>query len=176
VVINRFDHRSPGTTHGHHTSSAMLSVEAFDQANDPKIFPNQLEYVKTWQPKRLFFNTSWWFYGSKEKFEAADKSKLLNLKIGTYYSSVGKSNQEIAALSRSRHQSQGFGSTGTRGEEDEYLEFLKGETIADKTNLFEGIDTTWNRVKNGKPIFEILNASRKKLRFQKPSCQHYRVG
>ncbi|MGI9550537.1 MAG: PIG-L family deacetylase, partial [Aurantibacter sp.] len=30
VVINRFDHRSPGSTHGHHTSSAMLSVEAFD--------------------------------------------------------------------------------------------------------------------------------------------------
>ncbi len=170
VVINRFDHRSPGTTHGHHTSSAMLSVEAFDQANDPKIFPNQLEYVKTWQPKRLFFNTSWWFYGSKEKFEAADKSKLLNLKIGTYYSSVGKSNQEIAALSRSRHQSQGFGSTGTRGEEDEYLEFLKGETIADKTNLFEGIDTTWNRVKNGKPIFEILNAVEKNFDFKNPAA------
>ncbi len=170
VVINRFDHRSPGTTHGHHTSSAMLSVEAFDQANDPKIFPNQLEYVKTWQPKRLFFNTSWWFYGSKEKFEAADKSKLINLKIGTYYSSVGKSNQEIAALSRSRHQSQGFGSTGTRGEEDEYLEFLKGETIADKTNLFEGIDTTWNRVKNGKPIFDILTAVEKNFDFKNPAA------
>ena len=24
VIINRFDHRSPGTTHGHHTSSAMI--------------------------------------------------------------------------------------------------------------------------------------------------------
>ena len=34
VIINRFDHQSPGTTHGHHTSSAMLSVEAFDLAGD----------------------------------------------------------------------------------------------------------------------------------------------
>ena len=25
IIINRFDHRTPGTTHGHHTSSAMLS-------------------------------------------------------------------------------------------------------------------------------------------------------
>ena len=30
VIINRFNHRTPGTTHGHHTTSAMLSLEAFD--------------------------------------------------------------------------------------------------------------------------------------------------
>ena len=117
VIINRFDHRSPGTTHGHHTASAMLSVEAFDKVNDPTVFPEQLKLNALWQPKRLFFNTSWWFYGSKEKFEKADKSNLAQLQTGVYYPAVGKSNQEIAALSRSRHQSQGFGSTGTRGEE-----------------------------------------------------------
>ncbi len=169
VIINRFDHRSPGTTHGHHTSSAMLSAEAFDKVNDAKIFPNQLQFVKTWQPKRMFFNTSWWFYGSKEKFEKADKSNLINLKTGVYYQSVGKSNQEIAALSRSRHQSQGFGSTGTRGEEDEYLELIKGETINDKTNIFEGIDTTWNRVNGGKAIGDILYNTEKSFDFKNPS-------
>ncbi len=170
VIINRFDHRSPGTTHGHHTSSAMLSFEAFDKVNDATVFPNQLQYVTTWQPKRLFFNTSWWFYGSKEKFEAADKTNLINMKIGTYYPSLGKSNQEIAALSRSRHQSQGFGSTGTRGEEDEYLEFLKGDMPKDKTNLFEGIDTTWNRVKKGKSIGDILANVEKNFDFKNPSA------
>ncbi|MBF6640827.1 PIG-L family deacetylase [Flavobacterium sp. J49] len=170
VIINRFDHRSPGTTHGHHTSSAMLSIEAFDLVNDANQYPEQLQYVSTWQPKRLFFNTSWWFYGSREKFEAADKTNLINLKIGTYYQSIGKSNQEIAALSRSRHQSQGFGSTGSRGEEDEYLEFLKGEMPKDKTNLFEGIDTTWNRVKGGKEIGDILTAVEKNFDFKNPSA------
>ena len=170
VIINRFDHRSPGTTHGHHTSSAMLSIEAFDKVNDATVYPNQLQYVSTWQPKRLFFNTSWWFYGSREKFEAADKTNLINLKIGTYYPSIGKSNQEIAALSRSRHQSQGFGSTGTRGEEDEYLEFLKGDMTKDKTNLFEGIDTSWNRVKGGKEIGDILYAVEKNFDFKNPSA------
>ncbi|NNK86822.1 MAG: PIG-L family deacetylase, partial [Flavobacteriaceae bacterium] len=34
VIINRFDHRTPGRTHGHHTSSAVLSLEAFDLADD----------------------------------------------------------------------------------------------------------------------------------------------
>lgn len=170
VIINRFDHRSPGTTHGHHTSSAMLSFEAFDKVNDANVFPNQLQYTKTWQPKRLFFNTSWWFYGSKEKFDAADKSNQTKLQIGTYYQSTGKSNQEIAALSRSRHQSQGFGSTGTRGEEDEYLEFLKGDAPKNKANIFDGIDTTWNRVKGGKAIGDILINVEKNFDFKNPSA------
>jgi LmbE family N-acetylglucosaminyl deacetylase len=170
VIINRFDHRSPGTTHGHHTSSAMLSLEAFDKTNDASVFPDQLKYAKTWQPKRIFFNTSWWFYGSKEKFDAADKTNLSKLQTGVYYEQFGKSNQEIAALSRSCHQSQGFGNTGTRGEEDEYLEFLKGESLKDKTNLFEGIDTTWNRVKNGKEIGIILENVQKNFDFKNPSA------
>ncbi|MCB0433614.1 MAG: PIG-L family deacetylase, partial [Mangrovimonas sp.] len=85
IIINRFDHRTPGSTHGHHTSSAMLSMEAFDLANNPNSFPSQLNYTQPWQPKRIFFNTSWWFYGSQEKFEKADKSKLLSFDTGVYY-------------------------------------------------------------------------------------------
>ena len=170
VIINRFDHRSPGTTHGHHTASAMLGFEAFDKVNDATVFPEQLKWVQTWQPRRLFFNTSWWFYGSREKFDKADKSNLTQFQMGVYYQSLGKSNQEIAALSRSRHQSQGFGSTGTRGDEDEYLEFLKGEMPKDKTNIFDGIDTSWNRIKGGKQIGEILSSVEKNFDFKNPSA------
>lgn len=170
VIINRFDHRSPGTTHGHHTSSAMLSIELFDQTNNPKVYPNQLKYTSTWQPKRLFFNTSWWFYGGKEKFDKADKSKLNNFDMGVYYPSFGKSNQEIAALSRSRHQSQGFGSTGSRGDEIEYLELIKGEAAKDNKNIFEGIDTSWNRVKGGASIGNLVTQIEKDFDFRNPSA------
>jgi LmbE family N-acetylglucosaminyl deacetylase len=156
VIINRFDHRTPGTTHGHHTASAVLSVESFNLTNNPNVYPEQLKFVQPWQPKRQFFNTSWWFYGSPEKFNAADKSNFIAFQTGVYYPAVGKSNQEIAALSRSRHQSQGFGATGTRGEETEYLEPINGDPIKDNASLFEGIDTSWNRVKGGKPIGELL--------------------
>ena len=169
IIINRFDHRSPGTTHGHHTASAMLGLEAFDLTNDKNNYSNQLEYTSVWQPKRIYFNTSWWFYGSREKFEKADKSNLTNLKTGVYYQSVGKSNQEIASLSRSCHQSQGFGNTGTRGEEDEYLELLKGESPKDKNNLFEGIDTTWNRVNGGKEIGQLLLSVEQNFDFKNPA-------
>ena len=169
VIINRFDHRSPGTTHGHHTASALLSVESFDLANEATAFPNQLKWVKPWQPKRQFFNTSWWFYGSKEKFDAADKTNLSSLQIGVYYPSIGKSNQEIAALSRSRHESQGFGSTGSRGEEMEYLEFLKGTSLNNKNNIFDGIDTTWNRVKGGAAVGELIQKILKEYDFKNPA-------
>ncbi|MEO8773291.1 MAG: PIG-L family deacetylase [Gelidibacter sp.] len=170
IIINRFDHRSPGTTHGHHTSSAMLSMEAFDSASDRLKYPNQLKSVDVWQAKREFFNTSWWFYGSQEKFEAADKTNQFAVEVGDFYPALGLSNPEIAALSRSAHKSQGFGNTGTRGSETEYLELVKGDMPKDKNNIFDGIDTSWNRVKGGKVIGELLKEVQEKYDFNTPSA------
>ncbi|MGV8946400.1 MAG: PIG-L family deacetylase [Lutibacter sp.] len=168
VIINRFNHKTPGTTHGHHTASAILSVEAFDLASD-KTYKTQLQNDAIWQPKRLFFNTSWWFYGSEENFNKADKTNLLSLEIGSFYVNKGLSNSEIASLSRSKHQSQGFGSTGSRGAETEYLEFLKGEFPIHK-NVFDGIDTSWNRVEGGKEIGKILQKVEAEYNFNNPAA------
>ncbi len=167
VIINRFNHRTPGKTHGQHTSSAILGIEAFDLANDSS-FKTYLPADNLWQPKRLFFNTSWWFYGSKEKFEEADKTNLLRLNIGAFYPYKGLSNSEIASLSRSQHQSQGFGSTGSRGDDIEYLEFIKGDFPSNK-NIFDGIDTSWNRIEGGKAVAEMLEKVIKEYDFNKPS-------
>ncbi|MBT8317167.1 MAG: LmbE family protein [Lutibacter sp.] len=168
VIINRFNHRTPGTTHGHHTSSAMLSFKAFDLAST-KTYKTHLSNDETWQSKRLFFNTSWWFYGSEENFKNADKTNLLSLDIGTYYANKGLSNSEIASLSRSQHQSQGFGSTGTRGSQTEYLEFLKGDFPKSK-KVFDGIDTSWNRVEGGNEIGKILYKVEEEYNFKNPSA------
>ncbi len=170
IIINRFDHKTSGNTHGHHSASAILSFESFNKANDPKVFPEQLNLVKPWQIKRQFFNPSWWFYGSQEKFDAADKTNFISMQTGVYYASTGKSNQEIAALSRSCHQSQGFGSTGSRGEETEYLELINGELPKNKANIFDGIDTSWNRVKGGKPIGELISKIVAEFDFKNPSA------
>ena len=147
----------------------MLSMEAFDLVNDKNVYPDQLQYTSTWQPKRLFFNTSWWFYGSRENFAKADKSKMMSFKVGTYFPLKGMSNNEIAALSRSQHRCQGFGSIGVRGDAEEYLEFLKGDFPADKNDLFGGINTTWTRVKGGKAIGDILYAVEKNFNFKDPA-------
>ena len=169
VIINRFNHRNPGSTHGHHTASAMLSFEAFDLVGDATKFPETAITYGSWEPKRLLFNTSWWFYGSKEKFEKADKSNLVSVETGNYYPALGLSNGEIASLSRSMHKSQGFGSTGTRGKQTEYLEFLKGEFPQDTTNIFDGINTSWSRIEGGVAIGKILNPLLDSFNFQDPS-------
>lgn len=170
VIVNRFDHRSPGRTHGHHTSSAMLSFEAFEMAADPNVYPEQLKYVDLWQPQRLFFNTSWWFYGSREKFAAADKTKMLSVDVGTYYPLKGKSNNEIAAEARSMHKCQGFGSTGNRGAQSEYLELLKGDMPKDKLSPFSGINTTWTRVENGAQIGRMVGLLDRNFRHDSPAA------
>ncbi|MET6990906.1 PIG-L family deacetylase [Sediminicola arcticus] len=169
VIINRFDHRSPGSTHGHHTSSAMLSVEAFDLVNDKNAYPSQLALTETWQPKRLFFNTSWWFYGSEENFKNADKSKMLSLDVGVYYPLMGLSNNEIASMASSQHLCQGFGRVSSRGSEEEYIELLKGDLPLDKNNVFDGIDTSWSRVKGGQAIGELLYKVENNFNFKDPA-------
>ncbi|MDT0644481.1 PIG-L family deacetylase [Zunongwangia sp. F363] len=170
VIINRFDHRTPGSTHGHHTSSAILSVKAFDLADDNAAFPEQLQFTNTFQPKRLFFNTSPWFYGSQEAFEEASKEKFLQFDTGVYFPLKGLSNPEIASLSRSQHRSQGFGSTGSRGSQMEYLEFLKGDMPPAKDDIFAGIDTSWNRIEGGAEIGEILTKVQENYDFTNPAA------
>jgi LmbE family N-acetylglucosaminyl deacetylase len=169
VIINRFDHRTSGETHGHHTASAQLSYELFEKAKDKSVYPEQLKYVSTWEPKRLFFNTSWWFYGGEDKFKKADKSALMSMDVGVYFPLLGKSNTEIAAESRSMHKCQGFGSTGTRGSQLEYLELLKGDMPPNKEDIFQGINTTWTRVEGGQKIKTLVEDIIKSFDFKYPS-------
>jgi LmbE family N-acetylglucosaminyl deacetylase len=169
IIINRFDHRRAGRTHGHHTSSAMLSIEAFDLANDASKYSSQLELTEVWQPKRLFYNTSWWRYGSREKFDEIDKSNMLNFDVGVYYPSKGMSNNEVASLASSSHLCQGFGRMTTRGEQQEYIEFLKGDALDESNDVFAGINTSWNRIEGGQAIETIMTKIENNFNFVNPS-------
>ena len=169
VIINRFDHRTPGTTHGHHTSSAMLSFVAFELANDANAYSDQLKHTQIWQPQRLFFNTSWWFYGSRENFEKADKSQMSSFDIGVYYPSKGMSNNELASIASSQHLCQGFGRLTTRGTQQEYIELLKGRRLNEDKDIFEGIDTSWSRVNGGENIKSVLLPLEENFNFNNPA-------
>ncbi|SNT13136.1 N-acetylglucosaminyl deacetylase, LmbE family [Ekhidna lutea] len=143
VVITRFN--SDGRSHGHHTASAILAREAFELSGDPNAFPDQLDYVDPWQPKKIFWNTGWWWF----RDTGGDTTNLKKIDVGQYNPLLGESYPEIAARSRSMHKSQGFGSTGSRGEQIEYLEQWGGE---EANTPFEGIDTSWGRVEGAKEV------------------------
>ena len=145
VIITRFAPNGSGG-HGHHTASGPLITEAFLAAANPNKFPEQLKYVKPWQPKRLLWNT--WRPGQQ------DGNKLLQFDTGEYNPILGKSYTEMAAESRSNHKSQGFGSTGSRGTRIDYLQHVEGDPA--KSDLFDGIDTSWNRVPGGRKVGQML--------------------
>ena len=167
IIIHRFDHRTPGTTHGHHTSSAILSERAFHLANNPKAFSEHLRTVSLWQPKYQFYNLSWWAYGGKDKFDKVDKSDMIALESNPFDILLGKTNEEVSAKSRSQHKSQGFGSSPRLGSQTEYLELINGNKIIN-TNPFNGIDTSWNRVKGGKIIQKLVESVIDNFELEKP--------
>ncbi len=159
VIICRFPTTGEGG-HGHHTASAILAQEAFTAAADPKRFPEQLQYVKPWQAKRLLWNT---FNFGTTNTTRPDQFKV---DVGVYNPVIGKGYGELAAESRSNHKTQGFGSARQRGESLEFFKTILGD--APQNDLFDGIDATWHRVKGGEAIAAETSTIRKNFDIDKP--------
>jgi LmbE family N-acetylglucosaminyl deacetylase len=163
VVITRFppDERAG---HGHHTASAILAQEAFDLAADPKAFTDKVKPYGIWQPKRLYTNTGrWWNQSINESTPG-----VVTLNVGAYSPLLGESFTEIAARSRSQHKSQGFGSRGTRGNQPEFLEHVKGEKAI--KDIFEGVNTTWSRVAGSEKVQAMVTKLIQEFNEEKPSA------
>ncbi|WP_420386932.1 PIG-L family deacetylase [Roseivirga sp.] len=167
VIITRFDtaRDNSGRMHGHHTASALLAQEAFEKAADPGVFPEQLKYLDTWQPKGLYWNT--YNFGGQFTSSHENESGYFELDLGAYNELLGLSYDEISALSRSNHKSQGFGSTGRRGELKEYLMHWKGELP--RGDIFANIDQTWSRVEGGEEIGRMIQRANEDFDMQNPS-------
>lgn len=163
VIIARFPETGEGG-HGHHTASAILASEAFDLANNPSAFPEQLKYVTIWQPKRIFWN-AWVKTLENKKINTAE---LPTINVGEYNPLLGKSYTEISALSRSMHKSQGFGASATRNNLLNHFVLLKGDSV--KKDLFEGIDFTWNRVEGGEEIQKLIDKTISEFDDENPSA------
>jgi LmbE family N-acetylglucosaminyl deacetylase len=146
VIITRFPQDSRAG-HGHHSASAVLAVEAYTAAADPKRFPEQLKWVKPWQAKRILWNT-FNFSGAPEG------TGFFTMDIGQFNPLLGEGYGEIAAESRSQHKSQGFGVARQRGSSIEYFSAWKGDQP--KNDLMEGVVTDWNRVKGGAAIHAMI--------------------
>ncbi len=157
VIITRFPTTGEGG-HGHHTASAILANEAFTAAADPKRFPEQLKYVSTWQPKRIVWN-------GFNFNNATPPAGAMKLDVGGYNPVLGKSYGEIAAESRSQHKSQGFGSSGSRGEAFEWFRPTGGKEA--QQDLFEDVETDWKKV-NASAITKLVDSIAKNFDFLHP--------
>ena len=153
VMITRFA-PTPTDTHGHHTASAVLAVEAFKLAGDPRAFPEQLGELTPWQPKRILHNRGGLLGAAAP---VPDGPGVVRLDVGGTDPVLGESFASIAARSRGMHKTQGFGMEGMEGAQaptggarlEGFLP-LGGEPAAQ--DLFDGVDTTWGRVAGGAEI------------------------
>ncbi len=145
VLITRFS-PSPGGTHGHHTTSTILALEAFRLAGDVSAFPEQK--LPPWQPKRIFWNVSTF---QKDKIGNAT---LLKIDSGGKDPVTGITFFEIASASRSMHKTQGFDTfrlPGNAGDaRSESFQLLDG--AAATKDIMDDVDTSWNRVPGGAEI------------------------
>ncbi|MBX9599471.1 MAG: PIG-L family deacetylase [Bryobacteraceae bacterium] len=151
VIVLRFS-GTPRDGHGHHQTSALIAREAFAAAADPARFPEQLSLVQPWQTKRMVFNT--FAFTREQEAEAARTPNRLEIDTGEFSPLLGYSYGEIAGMSRSEHRSQGMGSSERKGSQRNILLNVAGDAAT--RDLFEGIDTSWSRVRGGAPVGEIL--------------------
>jgi len=149
VIVTRFS-PEPSRTHGHHTASAILAVEAFKLAGDPNAFPEQLKDLQPWQPKRVVQNG---------RFGGGDEPKpgVISFDISGIDEASGETFDAIASKSRAKHISQGFANyVGGRnaGPRMESFQPLGGEPATQ--DIFDGIDTTWARFPGGADIAKAI--------------------
>jgi LmbE family N-acetylglucosaminyl deacetylase len=161
VIITRFSPQ-PAPTHGHHTASAVLAVEAFRLAADPAAFPEQLRDLRPWQARRIVHNVGLGAAGANPGAGMAvagspanvpDGPGVVKIDVGGRDPVSGESFASIAARSRAMHKTQGFGIGGPTVNEGSRIEpfvLLAGEAAT--TDLLDGVDTTWNRVPGGADI------------------------
>jgi len=169
---------TPRDGHGHHQTSAILGKEAFDAAADPKRFPEQLKFVQPWKARRLVHAT----FGAGGRGggqgaqargggngrrggteqPAADQPppppplpKAGTAPTGDFNPILGYSYEELATLSRSMHHSQGTGALSRPGPSTTEFELVGGEPAS--KDLFDGVDTTWNRLPGGATVGAILD-------------------
>lgn len=162
IIITRFN-TIPGVTHGHHTTSAILAEEAFAISGDPNAFPEQLEYVKPWSAKRIFWNA----YNFRGEFEAQEGEVYHEFPTGDYNPVLGQTYNQMAANSRTMHKSQGFGSTAYIGASNDHIQFIAGEKF--EQGPFEGVKNRWDHFENGKATELLINDLIQNFDFRSPA-------
>lgn len=157
VIITRFSPQ-PGGTHGHHTASAVLAVEAFKLAGDTNAFPDQLRELTAWQPTRIMMNS---------RGGGADS---VQMDVGGNDPVSGEPFGAIAGRSRAMHKTQGFGNFGGGGggARSESFQLLAGKAAG--KDILDGVDSSWRRLPGGAEVGTLAEEVIRKFDGEKPQA------
>ena len=163
VIFSRFPTEG-FDTHGHHTASARLAVEAFAKASDPAYMPDEEHRrLGPWKARRVVWNqTAGW--GATEQ----ELAPFPVIDAGGYDPWLGLSYGEVAAESRTNHRSQGFGAARRRGPAKEFFKPLGGEPM--QGSPFDGLTLDWSRVPETSRLVAELRRAREAFRPATPEA------
>jgi LmbE family N-acetylglucosaminyl deacetylase len=132
---------TPADGHGQHQASGILAREAYEVSGDTVRFP-VARFGPAWVASKLYRAAGYRREGATLVFN-----------VGEYDPLLGRSYAEIAGESRSQHKSQGQGTPQRKGAVSDAVQRLATRVAAPadparETSLFEGMDTTWGRVRS----------------------------
>ncbi|MDQ0862322.1 PIG-L family deacetylase [Bacillus sp. V2I10] len=121
--------RNDHTQHGHHRAMEILSERAFEDAANPKVYPQQLkEGLSVWQVKKLFLPAE------------SPQTATTSIEIGMYDPIYNMTYPQLGEESRYMHKSQGMGNDIPAAPRQTHLELLKTSVdTKDINELFAGV-------------------------------------
>lgn len=165
VILSRFSPTN-SSGHGHHTAIGHIAREAYEAAADPHRFPEQIEQgLEPWKAVRLYWSPP--LFTRRHREEQAKRTDRLRINTGEYNPVLGASYTEIGGAARSMHRSQGMGAGQRKGDSPAYFGYISGEEA--QSDLFDGINTTWTRLKEGDGIRQLLRQARDQYRPASPA-------
>lgn len=138
IVMPSF--RNVDSQHGHHRAITILSLQAFEDAADPTVFPEHFEEGLTpWQIKKVYLPA------------ASDSipEKSTSIEIGVYDPIYQMTYPQLGEESRYMHKSQGMGNDIPAEPRQVKIELVKAVDSANNPALFAGVPynfTDWAEV------------------------------
>jgi LmbE family N-acetylglucosaminyl deacetylase len=139
VIISVFT-GTPRDGHGQHQAAGILAREAYDWSGDSARVPRAATNgYGAWTVSKFYRGASF-----------RRDSATISMNVGEYDPVLGRSYAEIAAISRSQHRSQAFGTLQPLGTRLDYLQRQAARVPAPvdpraEGSIFDGMDTTWAR-------------------------------
>ncbi|MEW8979951.1 MAG: NEW3 domain-containing protein [Symbiobacterium sp.] len=129
--------------HGHHRAITILTLEAFEKAADPEVFPEHLaEGLRPWQIKKVYLPASGGggsIYGQGQQLTAN-----VSIPVGEYDPVLGASYVQLGEESRFYHKSQGMGEIVPEGPRSEvyHLAASAVPVKSQESSMFDGLPQT----------------------------------
>ena len=139
VIISVFT-GTPRDGHGQHQAAGILAREAYDWSGDSsRVSRAATNGYGAWTVSKFYRGASF-----------RRDSATISMNVGEYDPVLGRSYAEIAAISRSQHRSQAFGTLQPLGTRLDYLQRQASRVPAPvdpkaEGSIFDGMDTTWAR-------------------------------